>query len=157
MSLIFQDLGWKAAGTVLSAVCGALPFYIHYNQDQFSPPTMDYTGVVAEVAEEENRAARFERLGPSGQVTVIDRVATGTAQSPDRRDDPLRQPFPGDSPALRLLSISDSSALVVDGAVVQLVRVGSQLSSGARVEAIRPTATGGQLVTSTGEILEAVR
>ena len=118
---------------------------------------MDYTGVVAEVAEEENRAARFERLGPSGQVTVIDRVATGTAQQQERPAAALRQPFPGDAAALRLLSISQNSALVVDGAVVQLVRVGSQLSNGARVEAIRTTEAGGQLVTSTGEVLEAVR
>ena len=157
MSLLFQDLGWKAAGAVLSAVCGALPFYIHFNQEKFSPPTMDYTGVVAEVAEEENRAARFERLGPSGQVTVIDRVATGTAQQQERPAAAFRQPFPGDAAALRLLSISQNSALVVDGAVVQLVRVGSQLSNGARVEAIRTTEAGGQLVTSTGEVLEAVR
>lgn len=157
MSLLFQDFGWKAAGAALSAVCGALPFYIHFNQDQFSPPEMAFTGVVAEVAEEETRTARFERLGASGQVTVIDSVATGTAEPAAPPAEGIRQPFPGDATQLRLLSVSDNSALVVDGAVVQLVRVGSRLASGARVETIRVTATGGQLVTSTGEVLEAVR
>ncbi|MAW85367.1 MAG: hypothetical protein CMJ42_02435 [Phyllobacteriaceae bacterium] len=157
MNLLFQDFGWKAAGAALSVVCGALPFYIHYNQDRFSPPEMAFTGVVAQVAEAETRTPRFERLGASGQVTVIDSVATGTADPSGRAAGAPQQPFPGDAASLRLLSVSDNSALVVDGAVVQLVRVGSRLSSGARVDSIRATAAGGQLVTSTGEVLEAVR
>lgn len=157
MRILFQDLGWKASGAALSAVCGALPFYIYYHQNEFSPPQMHFTGVVAEVAEKEDRTARFESLGASGQVTVVDGVATGTA-TPTEEPKPIGdQPYPGDVQTLRLLSVSANSALVVDGAVVQLVRVGSQLSNGARVEAIRTSATGGELVTSTGQVLSAVR
>ena len=65
MNLLFQDFGWKAAGAALSVVCGALPFYIHYNQDRFSPPEMAFTGVVAQVA------ARLSELGRPGTVRLV--------------------------------------------------------------------------------------
>jgi hypothetical protein len=160
--MVTQDLSWKAVGAALAAVCGSLPFYVHFNQESFSPPTMAFSGIIADVVVAEDRISRFERLGESGKVTVVDRLSTGTTRPATSSPvavprEQIAQPFPGDAIPLRLLSVSDNSALLVDGDLVQLVRVGTQLSNGASIRAIRVTVSGGEVILSNGSVLSASR
>lgn len=140
--------GCLACGTLASA---ALPFYVHFNPDKFGPPLMHFSGDL------DRRLLSAEEIVPQRERQVasvlrpklqIDQIITGSisggVSTPLRKVLPARpypeQPFP-DRPRveqldLQVLFVSQNRAMVFDGRNVEVLRTGSRLPDGSRVEAI---------------------
>ncbi len=146
----------------LMLASGAFPFYVHYHQDEFGPPLMEFYGAQDLNAELTPSSPVYQRkvVAFVKPRLELDRLATGTIGRPakpdlkDGNEIPPSQLFPDDEPvaasALEIMFVGAGRVLAVDQGRLVTLRQGSMLADGSRIQAIDKADGGWKIVTSTG-------
>lgn len=154
-----SDLMIAALGITLGLVCALFPWYIFFNQEQFGPPAVTFSGEgVTGASGPIAVGPQPERVGaPMSTENLrdeLDLFATGTLQEEDgdeaeRASTALEQPFPTVAPMFRIIHVENGRAMVEDESGIWLVQRGSKLPDNSRVAAIEQR--DGQWVVVTNE------
>ena len=169
------DFGLGLVGVAMAGLSAYLPYYVYFNESQFGPPEMQFTGridygepVILEPGEE-TRTPLFPGFSEAEQVFQnVDPIAVGSIQNDDSpiprlrpavRPRPPTEQFVKHSPELIehesmvLVFATRGRALVRDGDDILPVAVGSRLPDGSIVKSMMRKQTGWQIVTSNNHVL----
>lgn len=138
-----KDLPIAVLGTVLGLGSALFPWYIFFNQDQFGPQAMRFSGEVGFGPAESGPQA--DRIGAPFSLSGIgadnlDLFPTGTVSSEAGRlvsgPEAAKQPFPAARPTFRLVHVANGRAMIEDDTGLFVVQLGSRLPDNSRVAAI---------------------
>ncbi|MEP1206302.1 MAG: hypothetical protein ABJM29_17105 [Rhizobiaceae bacterium] len=170
------DLGLGMVGLALAGVSSYLPYYVYFNETEFGPPTMQFTGridyeapVVVERSRETRRPLFTEELAVNFEAQEIDPLVTGSIQ-PDGDGIPRLRPRVRPRPSLEqfndlqaeltvhesleLVFATRGRALIRDGDDILPIAVGSRLPDGSTVKSLLRKQNGWQVVTSNNHVLK---
>ena len=158
------DVLYFSVLTSMMSASAAFPFYVHFHQDEFGPPLMEFYGALEKSEELQPTSPIYQRkmVAYVKPRLELDRLATGTiartrgiAGTADKLLVP-RQPFPDDEPAiaqrLEIMFVGAGRVLAVDAGRMVTLRPGSTLADGSRIEGIVKVDGGWNVTTSTGSI-----
>ena len=170
------DLGLGVVGLALAGISSYLPYYVYFNESEFGPPTMQFTGridyeapVIVERARETRRALFTEDLVVKFDAQEIDPLVTGSIQPneggiprlrPRVRPRPSLEQFDDlqteliDHESLELVFATRGRALIRDGDDILPIAVGSRLPDGSTVKSLLRKKNGWQVVTSNNHVLK---
>lgn len=152
------DFALGCVGVALAAGSLYFPWHIYLNPDAVTQPRITFSGNMEPVGEPEDRYAPLGLAYPlPDRVEIIDPVITGSVEVADDRQS-SDQPTGADSgrvlPGYRLLHAANGRALVRDVDSIFMVRRGTALPGGRRVERIGQVDGAWQVFTSDGVIAE---
>ena len=148
-----------------TAASAAFPFYVHFHQDKFGPPLMQFYGADEQAAMPQVVELSFERqktafLKPRLE---LDKITTSAIRPVNPIADlpqntvSERQPFPDAEPVastkFQILFVSAGRLLAVDGGRVLSLKPGSLLSDGSRIQTINRSGSGWEVRTSSGNVV----
>lgn len=157
-----SDLTMAALGLTLGLICALFPWYIFFNQEQFGPRAMKFSGSEVELAGDAAMATPLLPRG-DGEVRIIgipdlsiDYAPTGSL--PRRFSAPTapaaEQPFPDDATPFRILHVTAGRAMIEDDAGIWVVQRGSTLPDKSHVEKIEEQNGRWVVVTNAGKVLD---
>lgn len=159
-----SDLMVAALGITLGLTCALFPWYIFFNQDQFGPPAVTFSGEgTSGTSGPITIGPQKERVGaPMAAEELpdlqLDLFATGTLQhDKDDAEAPpsvLEQPFPAVAPVFRIIHVENGRAMVEDETGMWLVQRGSTLPDNSRVASIEQREGHWVVVTNDERVLE---
>ena len=169
------DFGLGLVGVAMAGLSSYLPYYVYFNESEFGPPEMQFTGridygepVILEPGEE-TRTPLFREFAEAEQVFQnVDPIVVGSIQNDDSPIPRLRPVVRSRPPAEQLAKFSPDliehesmvlvfatrgRALVRDGGDILPVAVGSRLPDGSTVRSMTRKQSGWQVVTSNNHVL----
>ncbi|MGD9913111.1 MAG: hypothetical protein AB7S80_03450 [Rhizobiaceae bacterium] len=158
-----SDLMVAALGITLGLICALFPWYIFFNQDQFGPPAVTFSGEGTSGASGPiTIGPQKERVGaPMAAEELpdlqLDLFATGTLQHDEDAEAPpsvLEQPFPAGAPVFRIIHVENGRAMVEDETGMWVVQRGSTLPDNSRVASIEQRGGHWVVVTNDERVLE---
>ena len=172
------DFGLGLIGVAMAGLSSYLPYYVYFNESEFGPPEMQFTGridydepLIVEPGEE-TRTPLFREFAEAESVfQEVDPIIVGSIQSdvstiprlrPAVRPRPPREQLTQFSPDLIehktmvLVFATRGRALVRDGDDILPVAVGSRLPDGSTVKSMTRKQSGWQVVTSNNHVLRQV-
>ncbi len=148
--------------TCITAVSAAFPFYVHFHQDQFGPPLMQFSGELAQNLALAQDAPAYQR-----QVSALvkprlqlDQITTGsiaeTMKAHQQRRNREEQPFPDDEPPvparIEIMFVTAGRLLALDSGRVESLKIGSMLSDGSSIRSISRIGSRWEVRTSGGAV-----
>ena len=169
------DFGLGLVGVAMAGLSSYLPYYVYFNESEFGPPEMQFTGRIdygeLQILEpgEETRTPLFREFAEAEQVfQPVDPIVVGSIQNdvstiprlrPAVRPRPPAEQLAKFSPdlieheSMVLVFATRGRALVRDGGDILPVAVGSRLPDGSTVQSMTRKGTGWQIVTSNNHVL----
>lgn len=137
---------------LFAAICGALPFYVHWNPDRFGPPLMRFDGAI-ESRDRESQAEEARILAALLRPRLqLDQITTGSISRPRAVDGNRlgqnQQPNLPDSddfeeqPIQFISATKDRALAIIDGKLLILAR-GDLLPDGRSIASFE--FTGGEI------------
>lgn len=144
-----------------AAASAGLPFYIHFNPEKFSPPTMQFSGALERSLSENVEKNEYERRVSAlvKPKLLLDQITTGAV--PEVKTERARitaQPFPEDLPdqehLIELMYVGRYRALIAAGGKIEIASVGSRLPDGSAISSISSQNGVWEVATTHGSILK---
>lgn len=151
-------------GVLLAVLATFFPWYVFFNQDQFSLPTLwrgetrDLSSMSSQPVVSISPLAMTNSGQPASDPLTPDPLTTsavpGLTKQALRPAAAMPEPTPAQNRPFRLMHAANGRALVEDGYGMYLVQVGSVLPDNSRLATLEQRAGNWVLITSNGDVIE---
>lgn len=150
------DLVITAGGLGLAFACAVFPWYVFFNQEQFGPREMRFSGNMTPGRPDPSTVQPPLVMSPMTPdefpVMELDLFATGTPGADVPRAAAADQPFPAELPVYRLVHVANGRAMIEDDGGLFVVQPGSPLPDATTVATIEQREGEWVLVNSNGAV-----